>query len=328
MQRKKKKISANRLACLLAFFGFTFLFTAISARSQSLFIKNNSPYYLNILQPDFEQFDFYNGKEYNITLTTQYSNIMAYSFIDSPQLEKDIAFDMETLTIFTRIEKRFTAYSSIFVEIPVIYHWKGMFDSLIENYHDYVGFNNGGRELVENNQFVFKIGEINKSTSSFGIGDITLGYNIFKIGDITNSRFNFSIFCKIPVASVSDGLSSGSFDFGFGINGLNNFEKIQFFYGLGFIHYGSPDEKYLTRLDDSGYIYFGLSYNIAENVKVISQFYFQSSPYSTGFNRMDDYMSMFALGIQYKDYQLSFTEDVFTYTAPDITVTLTRKIKF
>ncbi len=326
MQRRKKKISANRLLSLLAFLIITF--SSQFLYSQSLFIKNNAPYYLNILQPDFEQFDFYNGKKFNITLTTQYSNIMAYSFIDNPELEKDIAFDMETFSFTTKIETRLTAYSSVYVEIPVIYHWKGMFDSLIENYHDYVGFNNGGRELVEDNKFVYRIGEIDKTTSVFGIGDITIGYNIFKVRDITNFRFNLSIFCKLPVASVSDGLSSGSFDFGFGLNGQNNFDNIQLFYGLGYINYGNPDKKYLNRLDESGYVYLGLSYRINENLKAITQLYLQSSPYSTGFDRMDDYMAMFALGLQYKDYQLSFTEDVFTYTAPDITVTFTRKIRF
>ncbi|BBB32386.1 hypothetical protein TTHT_0822 [Thermotomaculum hydrothermale] len=328
MLRRKKRISADRkLSLLSAFLIFTFFLTT-NLFSQSLFIKNNAPFYLNILQPDFEQFDFYNGKKYNITFTTQYSNIFAYSFIDNPELDKNIAFDMETLSITTKIERRLTAFSSIYIEIPAIYHWKGMFDSIIEDYHDYVGFNNGGRELVENNQFVFRIGEINKTTSVAGIGDITLGYNIYKVRDISNFRFNFSIFCKLPVASVSDGLSSGSFDFGFGFNGENRFNNFNLFYGLGYLNYGNPDKKYVTSLDESGYIYFGLSYKINEDFKAIGQLYLQSSPYNTGFDRMDDYMAMFALGIQYRDYQVSFTEDVFTYTAPDITVTVTKKIRF
>ncbi len=326
MQKERKKTLVDRLCRLSAFLLLTILSQTVFA--QSLFIKNNAPYYLNILQPDFEQFDFYNGKKFNITFCTQYSNIMAYSFIDNPQLDKDIAFDMETFSLTAKIETRLTAYSSVYVEIPFIYHWKGMFDSLIENYHDFVGFNNGGRELVRNNQFVYRIGKIDKTTSSAGIGDITVGYNIYKVRDITNFRFNVSVFCKLPVASVSDGLSSGSFDFGFGVNGQNNFNNFQFFYGLGYINYGNPDKKYVNRLDESGYLYFGLSYKIKENLKAITQLYLQSSPYDTGFDRMDDYMAMFALGIQYKDYQISFTEDVFTYTAPDITVTFTRKIRF
>ena len=326
MQKERKKISVDRLCRLSA---FLFIITlSQTVFPQSLFIKNNAPFYLNILQPDFEQFDFYNGKKYNTIFCTQYSNIMAYSFIDNPELNKDIAFDMETLSVITKVEMRLTAYSSVYAEIPVIYHWKGMFDSLIENYHDVVGFNNGGRELVENNQFVFRIGEINKTTSAAGIGDITLGYNIFKIKDITNFRFNISFFCKLPVASVSYGLSSGSFDLGFGFNGQNNFNNFECFYGLGYINYGNPDKKYVNSLDESGYLYIGLSYKIQDNLKAIGQLYLQSSPYNTGFKRMDDYMAMFALGLQYKDYQVSFTEDVFTYTAPDITVTFTRKIRF
>ncbi len=327
MPRKRKRISVDRLLSLSAFL-FTIILYSPTVFSQSLFIKNNAPFYLNILQPDFEQFDFYNGNKFNITLCTQYSNIMAYSFIDNPELDKDIAFDMETMSIITKAEMRLTAYSSLYIEIPIIYHWKGMFDSLIENYHDYVGFNNGGRELVKNNQFVFRIGEINKTTSSFGFGDLTLGYNIYKVKDITTFRFNVSVFCKIPVASVSDGLSSGSFDFGFGVNAENNFNKFQLFYGLGYINYGKPDKKYVNTLDESGYFYIGLSYRFNQELKAISQIYLQSSPYNTGFDRMDDYMAMFALGIQYRDYQISFTEDVFTYTAPDITVTFTRKFRF
>ncbi len=325
--KEKKKISANGILPLAFLIFFAFSFENIHA--QSLFVKNNNPYYLNILQPDFEQFDFYDGKEYNITVLTQYSNTFAYSEIDQPELEHPIAFDMETLSVITKVEKKLTAYSSFFVEIPLIYHWGGMFDSLIENYHDYVGFNNGGREFVENNLFVFKIGEINKTTSSAGIGDLTIGYNIYKIKDITNFKFNFSVFCKIPTGSVSDGLSSGSFDFGAGFNGQNSItEQILIFYGLGYINYGNPDKRYVTELKESGYGYIGLTYSFTDQVKAVGQLYLQSSPYSTGYDRMDDYMAMLTIGIIYKDYQISFTEDVFTYTAPDITLSFSRKIRF
>jgi len=314
------------LPCVAVFF---FIFAvSFSSYSQSLFVKNNFPVYNAIAQPSFEQFDFYNGNEYNFNILFQYSNTFAYSEIDSPELENPVIFDMETAYTLFRGEKRLTAYSSIYVELPFTYNWKGGLDSVIENYHNLFGFSNGGREQYPKNLFKYKFGNLNISDSVEGVGDITIGYTVFKVKDISSFRFAFSFFFKLPTGSVDKGLSSGSFDTGGKIAFSNIFNYFQIDYGFGWIMYGSPKHEFKESLSNSGFGYITLSSHITEKIKGVVQLYIASSPYDTGYNRIDDYQAMLSVGVLWEDWQFSFSEDVFTYTAPDITVSINRKFKF
>lgn len=320
-------VNKKRLLKILTAFIFLFL-APFQSISQSLFVKNNFPIYNTILQPSFQQFDFYNGKNYNFNILFQYSNSFVNSDIDSNNLEDSIIFDMETAYNLFKGEKRLNAYSSIYMEIPFTYNWKGAFDSTIENYHSLLGFSNGGRENYPKNTFRYKFGELDLTNPSGGLGDITVGYSIFKIKDISSFRFAFSMFFKIPTGSVTKGLSSGSFDYGVKTSFSNIFKYFQIDYGFGWILYGSPDKTYSTQLTNSGFGYIAFSSKITENIKGVMQLYLASSPFNTGYNRVDDYQAMLSIGLNWKDWQISFSEDVFTYTAPDIMVSVNKKFRF
>ncbi len=336
MQSKNLKKSKDSLLSLnfskrllLTATAFFFIFPCfLKINAQSLFVRNNFPAHNTILQPSFEQFDFYNGKKYNFNILFQYSNTFAYSEIDNPELKNNIIFDMETAYTLFRVEKRLNAFSSIYVELPFIYNWKGAFDSAIENYHDLLGFSNGGRENYPTNVFRYKFGDIDLTKSVTGISDIKLGYSIFKIRDISNFKFAFSFFAKFPTGSTKKGLSSGSFDWGAKASFSNDFNYIKLDYGLGWIIYGSPKSIFSETLNSSGFGYLAISSQITENIKGVAQIYLASSPFSTGYDRLDDYQAMLSIGIHYKKWQFSFSEDVFTYTAPDITVSVNRKFSF
>ncbi len=293
-----------------------------------LFVKNNSPAYLWVLSPSVEQFDFYNGSEWNGLLLSQYSSMYAISAIDQPGLARPVALDMETLSIFGRLEWRLNAFSSVYAELPLVYNWKGMFDSVIENYHDIIGVNNGGREFRPKNEFAFQFGDLNLHGPEGGIGDIKLGLNIFKVRDISRFRFAFSVFCKLPTGNPGKGLGSGSFDVGAQVSFSNIFDRFQLDYGFGFINPGSPDSRLETTLDSMGFGYLGVSAKVFREIRAVVQLYLSSSPYHTGYNRLDDYQAMLTIGAVWRDWQFSFSEDVFTYTAADITVSVTRKFRF
>jgi hypothetical protein len=323
------KLFAFTKRLLLISTAFFFVFFHFStANTQSLFVRNNFPVQNTILQPSFEQFDFYNGKKYNFNILFQYSNTFAYSEIDNPEIDNSIIFDMETAYTLFRMEKRLNAFSSFYIELPFTCNWKGIFDSAIENYHDIIGFSNGGRENYPQNVFRYKFGQIDIKDSVTGIGDIKLGYSIFKIRDISNFKFAIGFFAKLPTGSVDKGLSSGSFDWGAKASFSNNFDYFKLDYGFGWIIYGSKKSNFSANLTSSGFGYLALSSSITENIKGVVQLYLSSSPFSTGYDRLDDYQAMLSIGIHYKQWQFSFSEDVFTYTAPDITVSINRKIGF
>lgn len=326
--RKKHSRNWTRWALnSLLVFGFLISLPGF-ASGGPLFVKNNSPAYLWVMSPSFEQFDFYNGSKWNALVLSQYSSMYAVSDFDQPGLENPVALDMETFSVFGRVERRLNAFSSFYVEVPLIYHWKGMFDSFIENYHDIIGVDNGGRQLRPDNQFAFQFGDLNLDGPEAGVGDIKLGINIFKIRDISRFRFAFSVFAKLPTGNPKKGLGSGSFDVGAQVAFSNIFDHFQLDYGFGFMNLGTPDSRLNTTLGSMGFGYIAVSTEIYRDIQGVAQLYLSSSPYDTGYNRLDDYQAMLTIGAIWHDWQFSFSEDVFTYTAADITVSVARKFRF
>ena len=207
-------------------------------------------------------------------MLSQYSSMYAVSDFDQPGLEKPVALDLETFSVFGRVERRINAFSSFYVEVPLIYHWKGMFDSIIENYHDIIGVDNGGRQLRPDNQFAFQFGNLNLDGPEAGIGDIKLGLNIFKVRDISRFRFAFSVFAKLPTGNAGEGLGSGSFDVGAQVAFSNIFDRFQLDYGFGFMNLGTPDSRLNTTLGSMGFGYVALTTNIYRDIQGVAQLYF------------------------------------------------------
>ncbi len=293
-----------------------------------LFVRNSSPVYLAIAAPPVNRFDFYDGSTWHATVLSQYASMFADSEVDAVQLESPISLDMETFTLIGRVERRINAFSSFSVDVPVVAHWKGMFDGLIENYHDVVGLSNGGREAVPHDRFAYRMGELDLDGPEMGLGDIQLAYSIYKVRDISRFRFSFTMFCKIPTGSVANGLSSGSMDFGVAVSMANIYEKFRLDYGFGMTSYGSPDRRFTDTLDDTGFGYVAVSGRVWREFEAVAQLYLSSSPFRTGYDRLDDYQAMLTIGVRWREWEVSFSEDVFTYTAPDIMVSVSRTVRF
>ncbi len=308
--------------CLLA--------VAPSARADGgpLFVRNSNPVYLAVSAPPVNRFDFYDGSTWHATILSQYASMFADSEVDGVELENPISLDMETFSIVGRLERRINAFSSFSVEVPVVAHWKGVFDGLIENYHDLVGLGNGGRERVPHDRFAYRLGELDLDGPEMGIGDLQLAYSIYKVRDISRFRFSFTVFCKVPTGSVADGLSSGSLDFGAAVSMANVFDQFRLDYGFGMTSYGGPDERFTDTLDDTGFGYVAVSGRIWREFEGVVQLYLSSSPFDTGYDRLDDYQAMLTIGVRWRDWEFSFSEDVFTYTAPDIMVSVSRTYRF
>lgn len=293
-----------------------------------LFVRNNNPAYLALAAPPVTGFEFYDGSTWHISVVSQYASMFADSTVDGVQLDTPISLDMETFSLVGRVERRINAFSSFTMEVPLAVHWKGMFDGLIENYHDLVGLNNGGREQVPHDRFSYRLGELDLDGPEMGIGDIQLAYSIYKVRDISRFRFSFTVFCKIPTGSVRHGLSSGSVDFGAVVSMANIFDRFRLDYGFGMTTYGSPDRRFTDTLDDTGFGYVAVSARIWRELEGVAQIYLSSSPFDTGYDRLDDYQAMLSIGIRWRDWEVSFSEDVFTYTAPDIMVSVSRTYRF
>ena len=103
------------------------------------------------------------------------------------------------------------------VQIPLIYHSKGQFDSAIQEFHKIFGFPSQGRELVVDNQLQYAYldqtgDQVNINASTGGIGDLFLsgGYQLSKTQSLNLALYGG---LKLPTGSVSNLTSSGSTDF-------------------------------------------------------------------------------------------------------------------
>jgi hypothetical protein len=71
---------------------------------------------------------------------------IASQFTQDTENGHDVVIDVETTTVLLAFEHGFSEQWAASIEIPLISHDGGFLDGLIEDYHDLLGFPDGGRE--------------------------------------------------------------------------------------------------------------------------------------------------------------------------------------
>jgi len=104
----------------------------------------------------------------------------ANNFTSDESSKESVLFDGETSRLNLSLRHGFAQYWEAGIDIPVVSHQGGMFDGLIENWHDTFGLPQGGRDDAPRNRlhyFYQQEGEkdgLNFSNSGTGFGDISL----------------------------------------------------------------------------------------------------------------------------------------------------------
>ena len=134
------------------------------------------------------------------------------------------------------------------VAVPVLHFGGGFLDGFIQDYHNFFGFPNGGRNLVANGVFNYRVSKDGQvvyrvSTPEIGLGDISffIKHKVLNEGALVPSmawRFTF----KIPSGNPIDGMGSGSPGFGLGLAFEKSYKRLHGYLNTNYLVDGGNDK--------------------------------------------------------------------------------------
>lgn len=201
-----------------------FLVTGLPA-----FAIDTSPFY-TFNQSPFVQIYGLPGFEGARTLehgrfSTRASVDIASNYFVSNSASESLALDMETYRSTLAMRYGITDSVEIGMDIPFLAQNQGFLDRAIIQWHDHLGFPQGGRDLAPINDFRFTytkdgVDIIDMEKGDRGISDIrfTLGYQLFEKLGRRHQNAAVRGLLKLPTGNSDTLLGSGGVDFALGIN--------------------------------------------------------------------------------------------------------------
>lgn len=245
---------------------------------------------------------------------------------------KDFDMDLENLRFAVDFDIGINDKIDLGIEAAYVYEYGGIFDSVIQGFHDLFGFANAGRQQVENNLYRLKYENkngvwIDLQQPAGGINDIVFKTKL----NIVNSKekgFCLSIqgAAKMPLGDEDYLFSNGSWDFAATILAEKTGYNYGFYINLGWMHIGKPENLTIFDFKEDVFSYM-ISYEwlIRGGWSLYIQADGNESPYISGHKRLDSQSGTINLGFKCEltesmILQVSFAEEFFTFATTDISL--------
>lgn len=174
----------------------------------------------------------------------------------------DINMDMELYRASLNASYGFLPGWEAGVEIPFLRFEGGFLDSLIQNFHDFFGFPNGGRDQIPNGVFNYRIQESGLDyqivQQSLNIGDIALNVKrqfFEETPSVPAMAFRFG--AKLPSGDSDKGMGDGLPGFGLGLALEKSYKRLHGYLNLDVLVDGG--NELLVPLMASTYFDFSLA---------------------------------------------------------------------
>ncbi len=233
------------------------------------------------------------------------------------------------------VQRRLNDYWSVYVTIPYIRYGEGVFDSIIESFHDTFGFTQQGRDLVARNrfQFLYKLGDIQfaqlERSTRGGLGDPVLGVRY----SLPEPRYGWDIVLEAAAKIAVDGkrflLSTGEHDFGVQATlqrRLGTTGRHAVYLAGSAVYYAGGPEIPADETEIIPTLILGYSLGISRNTSLILQGYASRSVIrQTQIDELADNKYQLSLGVQSRTrnvlWSFAITENISNFSnTPDIGV--------
>ena len=226
--------------------------------------------------------------------------------------------------------------------VPYLKHTAGGLDSFINEWHQFFGFPQGGRELTANNQFRYQYIRHSRTrfdmrTASGGIGDIRL-QGAWQVQNDATRASALALSIKLPSGDSEQFQGSGATDVAlwykheaqqafFGYRGGS-------FYSLGVLYEGRGDILPDMVNPVVGFGNIGAGVSLGDNAVFVSQLDINSPFYSSSdLVELGSYAVQLTLGSRikfapYGQISLGLAEDLVIDASPDVTFHVAVELKF
>jgi hypothetical protein len=286
--------------------------------------RSQNPLYLQLLALPMEAPHTLQRREVETTLHTTFSNVFEHNITGNTLLNLDMELWRTALVFGYGLGRRI----DIKIELPFVTNGGGFLDGFVQDFHDTFGFPDGGRELVDENQFRYTLIQnsvelFNHDTQFFGLADLVVRIKIF-ILETRQLPVHVALipYVKFPIGRQSQGLSSGRFDAGLALLAQKSWGDFSVTSHVGGVILGG--HKSIDNLLRRGFVSFGQSieYRIVSHLALIVQLTGNTSAFQnvegTPLSDIVLDLNIGAAGawVLRRDsktqffYQVSFTEDV------------------
>ncbi len=301
----------------------------VSKNKGPLANTNLYPFYLGLMNLHPARARLLDTGESELIIANNYANTFNW---DRDGVADGFQFDMDVENTVFKLDFSIgaTRWLELGVEAAYFYQYGGIFDPVIQGFHETFGFANGGRGNVEDNLFNITIrndkGTWIELTETYGgLGDLALKAKL-KIVSNHEKRFYLALqpAVKIPVADSEKLLSNGELDYGVNLLVEKAGYNYAFYVNIGWIHFGQPENLDIFDFSPDVFNYmFCWEWMIRGGWSVLIQADGNTSPYVSGHKRLDNHSANVLIGfkVELSDsvmLQVSFSEEFFTFATTDI----------
>ena len=269
--------------------------------------------------------------ETQLAVLSSYANI----FERADQGGDSVQFDGEIWRTSFHLRRALGPSADVEVELPVVYATSGFLDLIIEDFHDFFGFANGGRS--DHPPFEYEMVAENNGTEAYhlegnqvGIGDIPIVMT-FAIQEESATRPGLALRAgfELPTGSESDGFGNGEVDYGLGFLAERSFGRWTATGAIDWVDAQSSDsfEAAGVEAKDGLDAQIGAEYRWNDSLSLLlGSVYTPAATDDINLEEIDGPMLSLDLGCSWdvgarSQLLFVFSEDLFTQSAPDFTVT-------
>ncbi len=298
---------------------------------------NRLPLHLLFLKPRPVKAELPSRGSLETTLAVEYSNI----FFEHRNNRWNVLMDMELMTTEFSLVYGLTSRIAIRLDAPLVSMSGGFLDGFLENYHDFLGTSNYGRENRPKNTLGYRAAKdgllwLQGEAGTMQSADMTVSaqFELLKPGSDHNMAGSLLLCLKLPVGDEDIGLGSGRFDAGIYLPLEWSANKWSFFTMPGAAFISDPNTSGASISARNCYsIYGGVAYDHSRHTTWLAQLSYYTSPMEeTGLDELDRGALELAVGFHHRiagDWivEFAFCEDL-TLAVPDFNLRLgLRRIK-
>jgi len=298
--------------------------------------RNQFPPFLMFLGPLPESPATLSKNELKLSPAVDYSSVFINKKSGEYSGNWDALIDMELTVVDFLVEYEVTKKLTLSLQPILVSMNKGFLDSSLETYHDAFNFPNYGRENRPKDEFGYSVSYKNKKwfdgkAGGLYIADslISAKYSVLERSEALPVNASILYTLKIPVGDSDSGFGSGHFDHGFFLLSQTVVHPVIIYVNAGYIFLSDPDTKGANiNVNNIPSLFGGLEYLYSENLSLIAQINYFSSPFNDSiFSQFDNGSVELDLGFVYHfsqqtSIEFAFAEDLAQSGVPDFNVHL------
>ena len=304
---------------------------------QPLQISNQAPLAALCGLPTAGQPRLLAAGEYEVAFRWDLANNNSFGAIAAEQVQ----FDGETHRLVVRLERGLANGWQVGIEIPLIAHRRGALDSFIEDWHDFFGLPQGGRDQAASDQLSYRYQNGGSSLELLqektGLGDVGL-FLSHQLRIDSDSALAVHASLELPTGDEDELLGSGSLDASLRLSGdqfwNGDGQRTGLFWSGGLLLSDGNGILSEQRRQIAGIASLGLAWSMWQNVALQLQLDGHSALFDDSkLRQVGDAALQLTTGgavalTKTTRLELAVAEDIAVDTAPDVTFHLRLSRRF